>query len=356
MVNLTINGIEVQVPKGTTILEACRMNGIDVPTLCYDEDLKLHGSCRMCIVECKGRPLFLASCVTPADNGMVIETESPAIIEARKTILELLIARHKLECHVCEKNGDCRLQDYCYRYGVAESNFTDGGRPHYPIEDPNPFIERDYDKCVMCTRCVRACEEITVSRAIGVKNRGHIAQIATGFDGKLEDSPCVFCGQCVMVCPVGALTSKVSAEYGGRPSDIDNKVLTTCSYCGTGCTLELNVKDNRVVGVTSNRDEDASPVNKGALCVKGRFGWDFINSSDRLTTPLIKENGEFRPATWDEALDKVAEGFNKVKEEHGPDAFAMFTSARVTNEENYLAQKFTRAVMGTNNVDHCARL
>ncbi len=356
MVILTINGRQIQVSKGTTILQVCRMNGIEIPTSCYDEDLKLEGSCRMCVVECKGRPLFLAACVTPADNGMEIETESPAIIEARKTILELLVARHKMECHVCEKNGDCRLQDYCYQYGVSESKYIDGGRPHYPIEDANPFIERDYDKCIMCKRCVRACEEITGALAIGVKNRGNHAQICTAFDGKLEDSPCVFCGQCVMVCPVGALTSKVSAAFGGRPSGVEKKVLTTCTYCGTGCTLELNVKSNKVVGVTSKRDKNYSPVNKGALCVKGRFGWDFIHSADRLTTPLIKENGEFRAASWDEALNFAANKLKGIKEQYGPDSIALFSSARVTNEENYLAQKLTRAAIGTNNVDHCARL
>jgi len=356
MIEFTINGQPVTVPAGTTILQACREHDIDIPTFCHDDDLKLAGSCRMCVVECKGRPLLLAACVTPAYTGMEIETESPAVVEARKTILELLVARHKMECQVCEQNGDCRLQDYCYRYGVGESRFLDGGRPTYPVEDPNPFIQRDYDKCIMCTRCVRACEEITNARAIGVKDRGHHAQICTGRDGKLEDSPCVFCGQCIMVCPVGALTSKVTAAYHGRPSDVEKKVMTTCTYCGTGCTLELNVKKNKVVGVTSNRDSQWSPVNKGALCVKGRFGWDFIDSKDRLTTPLIRENGELRPASWEEALDKVAQGIQAVKDQHGSDAFALFSSARVTNEENYLAQKFARAVVGTNNVDHCARL
>lgn len=355
MINLTINGRAVEVPAGTTILNACRMNNIFVPTLCYDEDLRLAGSCRMCVVEVQNRPLFAAACVAPVEKGMVIETESPAIVEARKVVLELLLARHKLECHTCEKTGDCRLQDYCYQYGVKDSRFMDGGRHSYPITDPNPFIERDYDKCIMCTKCVRACEEITVARAINVKNRGCHAKISTAYDGNLSDSPCVFCGQCVMVCPVGALSSKVSAGLG-RPSDIDDRVLTTCTYCGTGCTLELNVKNKKVVGITSNRDENWSPVNKGALCVKGRFGWDFVNSPDRITTPLIKENGEFREASWDEALDLVANKLGGIKEQYGSDAFAMFSSARATNEENYIAQKFTRAVMGTNNVDHCARL
>lgn len=354
MVTLTVNGKQIQAPKGSTILEACRLNGIEVPTLCYDPDLRLAGSCRMCLVEVKGRPLFLASCVAPAENGMVVETESADIVEARQVVLELLAARHDFNCQTCEKNGDCKFQDYCYQYGVKDTRFTDGGRHVYPIDDPNPFIERDYNKCIMCTRCVRACEEITNARAINVKDRGHNAKIATAFDGNLADSPCVFCGQCVMVCPVGALTSKVSAGKG-RAYEVD-KVVTTCTYCGTGCTLELNVKENRVVGVTSNRSEEYSPVNKGALCVKGRFGWDFIHSPDRLTTPLIKENGEFREASWDEALDLVAARLKTIKEDSGPDSMAVFTSARITNEENYLAQKFTRAVLGTNNVDHCARL
>lgn len=354
MITLTINGREVQTPRGSTILEACQRNGISIPTLCYDPDLRLAGSCRMCVVEVKGRPLYAASCVTPAESNMIIETESEGIVAARKVILELLAARHNFNCQVCEKNGACTFQDYCYQYGIKESRYEYGHGAIYEITDPNPFLERDYNKCVMCTRCVRACEEITVARAINVKNRGHQAKISTAFDGNLADSPCVFCGQCVMVCPTGALTSKVSAGLG-RDYAVD-KVLTTCTYCGTGCTFELNVKDDRVVGVTSDRTTVGSPVNKGALCVKGRFGWNFIHAEDRLTTPLIKENGEFREASWDEALDLVAQRFGEIKTQYGPDSMAMFTSARVTNEENYLAQKFTRAVLGTNNVDHCARL
>jgi len=353
MLNLTINGKNIQVPRGTMLLDACQQAGADVPTFCYDPDLKLAGSCRMCVVEVQGRRNLQASCVTPCENNMVVDTESANTVEARKIVLELLLARHKLECLVCEKVGTCKLQDYCYRYGVDESRFA-GEKAHFTKEDPNPFIERDYDKCIMCTRCVRACEEITGAQAINVKERGHHAKISTIFDGKLADSTCVFCGQCVMVCPVGALTSKVSMGKG-RTSECE-KVLTTCTYCGTGCTLELNVKDDKVVGVTSNRDAKYSPVNKGALCVKGRFGWDFIHSQDRLTTPLIKENGQFRKASWDEALDFAANRMKAIKEQHGPDSIALFSSARVTNEENYLAQKMMRAAIGTNNVDHCARL
>ncbi len=353
MIKLTIDGKEIEVARGTMLLDACRQAGADIPTLCYDPDLRLAGSCRMCVVDVKGRPALVASCVAPAENGMVVQTESEDVVESRKIILELLAARHKFECPTCEKDGECKLQDYMYRYGVKESRYAGEG-PHFGMDDPNPFIERDYDKCIMCTRCVRVCEEITGARAINVKDRGHHAKIAAPFDGGLADSTCVFCGQCIMVCPVGALTSKVSAGKG-KPAQ-NEKVLTTCTYCGTGCTLELNVNNDRVVGVTSNRDADWSPVNKGALCVKGRFGWDFIHSPDRLTTPLIRENGELRPASWDEALDFAADKIKEIKDKNGPDSLAMFSSARFTNEENYLAQKFMRATIGTNNVDHCARL
>jgi NADH dehydrogenase/NADH:ubiquinone oxidoreductase subunit G len=206
MIKLTINGHEIQVPKGTMVLDACQQAGADIPTLCYDPDLKLAGSCRMCVVEAKGRPNLMAACVSPAENGMVIETESPDVVESRKIILELLLARHKLECHTCERDGSCKLQDYCYRYGVTDSRYAGQG-PHFGMEDPNPFFKRDYDKCIMCTKCVRICDEITGAQAINIKDRGHNAKIATVFDGKLADSSCVFCGQCVMVCPVGALTS-----------------------------------------------------------------------------------------------------------------------------------------------------
>lgn len=354
MVRITINGRQLEAPKGSTVLEVCRLHGIEVPTLCYDPELKPAGSCRMCVVEVKGRPTLQAACATPCENDMVVETESPAVVEARKVILELLLARHGGNCLTCEKNGNCKLQDYCYRYGVAESGFAEGGRPEYPVDDPNPFIERDYNKCVMCTLCVRACESITVARAIGVINRGHQAKIATAFDGNLADSSCVFCGQCIMVCPTGALTSKLSRGKG-RAYEV-KKVLTTCGYCGTGCTLELNVREGQVVGVTSNRSSERSPVNRGSLCVKGRFGWDFIHSPERLKVPMVKENREFREASWDEALDLVTSRLKKIKEEHGSDSIAVFASARITNEENYLVQKFARAVLGTNNVDHCARL
>lgn len=354
LVNLTINGRQIQAKPGRTILEVAREQGIEIPTLCYDPALRLVGSCRMCIVEIQGWRNQPASCTTPVAEGMVVFTESPSVVESRRLVLELLLANHPQDCLTCEKSGDCQLQDYAYRYGVRGSRFQDGGPYRYEVKDPNPFIIRDYNKCIMCTKCVRACEEITGAFALNVENRGHQASICAGIDGTLAESTCIFCGQCVMVCPTGALTNR--PEYGQARRWETKKVLTTCGYCAVGCTFELNVKDNRIVGVTSDRSPVKSPVNRGALCVKGRYGWGFINSPDRLTDPLIKENGEFRPATWEEALDLVASRLGEIKEQHGPDSLMVISSARTTNEENYLAQKFARAVLGTNNVDNCARL
>lgn len=353
-ISMTINGVQVTVESGFTILQACRQVGADVPFLCEDDDLTHAGACRLCVVESKWGSL-VAACVTRAENGMSIETESPTVVESRKVNLELLAASHTFNCQLCEKNGSCKFQDYCYRYDIDIDRFAEGLCKSIPIEDANPFIERDYNKCISCSKCVRACEELTAARAISVINRGHYSKVAANGDKGLDNSPCVFCGQCIMVCPTGALISKVSKRLG-RAYDIEKKVLTTCGYCGTGCTLELNVRKGRVIGVDSCRDAEKSPVNKGSLCVKGRFGWDFIHSNDRLTNPLIKENGVFRDASWEEAMDYAGSSLNRIKEEYGPNSLAVLSSARITNEENYLAMKMTRAGIGTNNIDHCARL
>lgn len=353
MLNIVINGRNLQVSPDLTILQAAQQAGIDIPTFCYDPDLEKVGSCRMCVVEVEKARTLMPSCTTPVAEGMVIHTESPAVIKARKIVLELLLSDHPMDCLTCEKSGNCKLQDYCYRYGIKQSRFQ-GEAHNYQVHDPNPFLERDYNKCILCTKCIRVCEDVYGVGAIGAINRGFHTKVGVAYDRNLEDSPCVFCGSCVMICPTGALTSKVSA--GTRSWEIERKVLTTCPYCGTGCTLELNVKGDRIVGVTSNRSMQKSPVNQGYLCVKGRFGWEFVNHPDRLTTPLIKENGQFRQATWDEALDMVAGRLNEIKEQYGGESIGVFSSARITNEENYLVQKFARAVVGTNTIDHCARL
>ncbi|SFR13003.1 NADH-quinone oxidoreductase subunit G [Desulfoscipio geothermicus DSM 3669] len=348
-VTLTINGLQVTVPKGTTVLDAARQAGLFIPTFCHDPELTRFGACRMCVVEIPGMRNLPASCVTEATEGMVVHTDSPAVIEARKTILELMLANHPMDCLTCGKNGDCRLQDYAYMYGVKTEPF--GGEKHnYPLEDDNPFIVRDMNKCILCGKCVRACAEIQGKSIVDFAYRGFDAKITPAMDVPLSESECVFCGNCVAVCPVGALQEK-GLRSAARTWEVQ-KVKTTCPYCGTGCNFELNVKDNQVVGVTSC-DGD---VNGRALCVKGRFGYGFIHHPDRLTTPLIKKNGEFVEATWDEAITLVAQKLGDIKDKYGPDALAVLSSARCTNEENYLMQKFTRAVLGTNSIDHCARL
>jgi len=349
LIKLTINGKDVGAPAGSTILQAAENSGISIPRLCYDPELSPMGQCRLCVVEVEGNPLLPASCVTPVTPGMVVHTESPAVIEARRTILELLIANHPLDCMTCDKMGDCRLAEYAYQYGVKDSRFV-GERHNYAVEESNPFIIRDMNKCIQCGACVRACEEMTGQDNLAYMNRGYHRKVTTAGDVDYINSDCVFCGQCVAVCPTGALVEKTISGQARR-WEIE-RVRTTCPFCGTGCNFDLAVNKGKIIGVLSNPD---APVNGRSLCVKGRFGWDYIYNENRLTTPLIKRNGQFEQTSWEEAFDLIAQKFNENKAKNGPDSFAALSSARCTNEENYLVQKFTRAVMGTNNVDHCAR-
>lgn len=349
MVKLIINGKEVEVPSGTTVLKAAEQEGINVPQLCYMEGLSSAGACRLCVVEVKGMRALAASCVTAVRPGMEVQTHSPNVMQARRTILELLIANHPLDCLTCEKLGECKLAEYCYEYGIKESPYK-GEKHSYPVETSNPFIVRDMNKCILCGKCVRICDEITGQNVLDFAYRGFNSKPSPFYDDELVESNCVFCGQCVAVCPTGALTEK-QMQKKGRRWELE-RVKTTCPFCGTGCNFDLLVKDDQIAGAASN---PTSPVNGYALCVKGRFGWDYVHSEKRIKTPLIKKDGQFVPASWDEALDLIAVKFKEIKDKYGPDSFAALSSARCTNEENYLLQKFTRAVMGTNNVDHCAR-
>jgi predicted molibdopterin-dependent oxidoreductase YjgC len=265
-------------------------------------------------------------------------------------VLEFLLSDHPYDCMTCEKSGTCKLEKYAYEYGIRKTRF-EGDQHHYPLRATNPFYERDYNKCILCGRCVTVCHEIQYCEAVDQIRRGFETKVAALYDRSMQETPCVYCGNCVSVCPVGALSEK-AGRFQGREWEL-KKVPTICSYCGVGCTLILNVKDSRVLKVTSDRDRG---MNRGWTCVKGRFGFDYVHSPDRLTEPLIKEDGKFRTASWDEALGLVAKGLKKVKEKHGPDAVAFLVSAKCTNEENYLLQKLARAAIGTNNVDHCARL
>lgn len=370
---IIINGNELTFEPGETILDVARRGHIDIPTLCHLKGATPTGACRICVVEVKGARTLLPACSTPAASNMVVRTESPEVVASRKELLRLMLSSGNHNCAVrgrddsdwtrfqlgvekddgseelCPVWGDCRLQDLAYRYQVTGEGFQ-GTPARYPMEMANPFIVRDFSRCILCGRCVQACNEVQVNNAISFGYRGAQTKIVAAGDRPLRDSDCVFCGECVQVCPVGALVEK-DVRYRVRPWETQ-QVHTTCSYCGVGCQLHLHTRNNQVVKVSG---VDEAP-NYGSLCVKGRFGFDFIGSPERLTDPLIKEDGKFRKATWDEALDRVAQTFKRIRDAHGGDSMGVLTSARITNEENYIAHKFTRAVLKTNNIDHCARL
>jgi predicted molibdopterin-dependent oxidoreductase YjgC len=294
---------------------------------------------------------LVASCCTPVSPEMVVKTNTERVLAARRMTVELLWASGNHNCLTCERNGDCELQDLIYDMKIEEPRFLIDP-PGYDIEETNSMIRRDLNKCILCGRCVRVCNEIQVNEILDFSKRGSRAKVGPAFDADYIDSECVFCGQCVDACPVGALTFK-QARFKGRPWEI-KKVRTTCPYCGVGCQLDLNIHEGKIIAVTGNHEY--GPPNYGSLCVKGRFGIDFVSHPDRLTTPLIRKDGTLQEASWDEAYDFIARKFTAALEEHGADSLAGLSSARCTNEENYLFQKFMRAVIGTNNVDHCARL
>lgn len=346
MINITINNKKVSVEKGITIFSACKSIGIELPNFCNDDRLNPSGLCRMCIVEVKGSKNLEVGCATLVKDGMNILTNSQKVRNARCEILELMISDHPLECTTCSKTGSCKLQDYSNIYLHNFESKYENISKNLPIDDSNPFYYYDPNKCILCKKCVRVCDELQEVSAISAVDRGYETEISPFFKEKLDSSNCVSCGNCVSVCPVGALVPKNAEFYNTK------KVRTTCSYCGVGCQLELSVKDDKIVG--SQPIENA--VNDGLLCVKGKFGYKFINHNDRLKSPLIKKDGKFEEVSWDEAYDYIALNYDKIKTNFGSEYFAGLSSARCSNEENYLFQKMVRAVFESNNVDHCARL
>jgi formate dehydrogenase alpha subunit len=347
---LTIDGREIVTAEGNTILQAAKENGIRIPTLCYDERMEPYGACRICLVEVEGARGLLPSCATRVTEGMVVRTDTEQLRRIRRTILELLLSDHPNDCMICDSTGNCELQDLAYEYGVRDPRF-EGERHTYKVLTENPFIERDYNKCILCGRCIRICREVQGVGVYDFVNRGFEAVPGTPYDRPLPETPCEFCGQCVSTCPTGAIVS-IPSKGKGRAWQV-RKVRTTCTYCGCGCQIDLHVKDGRVVEVSSPLMVGPG---QGNLCAKGRYGYEFIHSPDRLTSPLVKGEEGFVEVSWDKALDEVASRIRRAVEEHGPDSVAFLCSARCTNEENYLLQKMARAVVGTNNVDHCARL
>ena len=292
-VSLIINGIKISVPKGTTVLDAARQAGVFMPTFCHDPEIQRFGACRICVVEIPGMRNLPASCVTEATEGMEVYTESPAVVEARKTILELLLANHPQDCLTCEKNGDCRLQDYAFRYGVKESSFK-GEKKNYPIDNSNPYIIRDAAKCILCGRCVRTCNAIPERSIIDFGYRGFDTKIVTAMDTPLGESDCVYCGRCVTVCPVGALTWKPLAGKG-RVWEM-KKQEVTCTFCDSGCLFTVLSKNGTNIGVVPK-----APGNGRPLCLKGRLGLE-LKYLDAPPAPQMKKDGEFVEVSWGEAL------------------------------------------------------
>lgn len=348
-VQVTINDQTVQVEAGLTLMEAACKQGIAIPHLCQHPAITALGTCRLCVVEVEGGRNLAASCTTPIQEGMVVWTESARVAKARRTVLELILANHPLDCLTCEKNGDCRLQDYAYQYGLTGSSY-EGARREYPKDETNPFFSRDHEKCILCGRCVKLCAEKVGSHAYDFGFRGFETKIVAGLDGAQEESSCVFCGNCISVCPTGALQPKMT-QGKGRIYQMEQAEVI-CPYCGVGCALTLQIRAGQLVGVVPAN----GPANRNLLCVKGRFGLDFVQHPERLTKPLLRKDGVLVEVSWEEAISYTARRLQELKEKYSPAALAGISSTKCSNEENYLFQKFMRTALGTNNVDNSARL
>lgn len=341
-VQITIDGRTVAVRSDATVLEAALEAGVYIPHICYHPDLEPYGGCRLCIVEIDGLAGMPTACTTRVVEGMIVRTYGEELNRVRSDTLQLILADHPTDCLSCVKNQRCELQEVAAYLGVTQRTMRRTSPPK-EIDDSNPFFTLDRNYCILCGRCTRTCDEITCVNAIEMVGRGDQTHVGFFGDQKFMDSICRSCGECVVRCPVGALVPKNSTIPA-------YETLTTCCYCAVGCSMYLGVRDGKIVSVRGNRE---GPTNKGELCVKGRFGiGEFVHHPDRLTAPLVRGESGFKETDWDEALELVAEKFKQ----YAPDEIAVVPSARTTNEDVYVAQKLGRAVLGTNNVDHCARL
>jgi predicted molibdopterin-dependent oxidoreductase YjgC len=350
---MMLDGEEVSFTVGETIYEVSERHQKEIPTLCYDERLDAFGGCRLCVVELEGARNPVASCTAQAAQGMVVRTSTDAIESHRKTLLEMVVSENReVEVDPLRGYASQELKTLVDRYDAGSGRFAGKQSGASRTDDLNPFILRDYDLCISCYRCVRVCAEREGDYAISIENRGFETKITTEFSGHLEDSECTFCGQCIQTCPTGALADKKAMRAEDVPGDFE-KTRSVCPYCGVGCSVDLLTKNDRVVGIQPAMD---GPANKGALCVKGQFAYDFIHHKDRLTTPLVRgDDGELHEASWDDALDKAAAGFKKVVEEHGRHSVYAIASGRAPHEAAYTTQKFIRAGLGTNYIDNCSR-
>jgi NADH-quinone oxidoreductase subunit G len=346
-VNITIDGKKITAPAGTLLIEVCKSIGIEVPAFCYYPGLSLQAACRMCLVEIEKIPKMQTACTVPITEGMVVHTSTDKVRQARKSTLELLLGNHPLDCPVCDAGGECELQDMTFAYGAAESKFMEF-KQHRDEQQWSPVVFFDRPRCILCYRCVRVCGEAMDVWALGIQNRGAKSTIAPNREDHLE---CEECGMCIDICPVGALTSG-AYRYKTRPWEMSH-IGTICTHCGDGCKTTLGVRRHESgMQIVRGDNRDKSGINGDFLCIKGRYAFDFTHNQERLTQPLIRRGERLEPATWEEALELVSGRLAEIRKQHGGTAMGVIGSSRITNEENYLLQKFARTVIGTNNIDH----
>lgn len=350
---ITIDGQETTFTQGETIYQVATRLQKDIPTLCYDDRLEAFGGCRLCVVEVEGIRNPVASCTTQASDGMVIKTAPPKIEKMRKTLLEMVASENRqIDVNPLRGLASQELSSLVNKYGARNGRFAGKKSGTTNLQDANPFILRDYEQCISCYRCVRVCAEQEGDYAITMMNRGFETQITTEFGNDLRDSDCTFCGQCVQTCPTGALADKKALRAADLVEPI-KKTRTVCPYCAVGCSIDLMTKGDKIVGAQPAMD---GPANKGALCIKGQFTYDFIQHEDRLSKPLIKQpDGTFKEVEWDEALKKAAEGFAKAKAKYGRHSIYGIASGRAPHGAAYTMQKFIRAGFGTHHIDNCSR-
>src|SRR5437899_4070498 len=341
MIKLTIDGKPVEAPPGTLVIDAAKRAGIEIPAFCYWEGLSLQAACRMCLVEVEKMPKLMASCTLPVGEGMVVRTETPQVAQARKSTLEFLLTNHPLDCPVCDKGGECELQDMVFRYGAGESRYEET-KLHVTEKQWSPVVFYDAPRCILCFRCVRICNEGMGVGALGIVNRGVVSEIAPNKGEYLE---CDECGACIDICPVGALTSGVY-RYHTRPWEMDH-VGTICTHCADGCRTTLGVRNDKII---RGNNRDRSGINGEFLCIKGRYGFDFVDHPERLQSPLMRTAAGYEPISWSKAIEAVAGRFANVKSRGGK--FGVIGSNHTTNEENVFLAKFARQGLGTENIDH----
>ncbi|CAM8415209.1 COG3383 Uncharacterized anaerobic dehydrogenase [Candidatus Methylopumilus planktonicus] len=351
-VNLTIDGVSVSVPEGTSVMHAASLSGVTVPKLCATDSLEPFGSCRLCLVEIEGRRGYPASCTTPVAEGIKVHTQTPKLADIRRGVMELYISDHPLDCLTCATNGDCELQDMAGAVGLRDVRYGYEGENHLKsVKDTsNPYFTFDPSKCIVCSRCVRACEEVQGTFALTIQGRGFDSKVSAG-NKDFKDSECVSCGACVQACPTATLIENTIIEAGVP----EHSVTTTCAYCGVGCSFHAEMKGEEVVRMTPNKDGGA---NHGHSCVKGRFAWGYATHKDRITTPMIRKSihDPWEKVTWDVAINYAASEIQRIQKKYGRDSVGAISSSRCTNEEVYVVQKLVRAALGNNNVDTCARV